>query len=42
MVGARAMPESQSFLERTFGLSKNGTNVRIEFIAGLTTFLTMV
>jgi len=42
MVGARAMPESQSFLERTFGLSKNGTNVRTEFIAGLTTFLTMV
>ncbi len=36
------MPESQSFLERTFGLSKNGTNVRTEFIAGLTTFLTMV
>ena len=42
MVGARAMPESQSYLERTFGLSKNGTNVRTEFIAGLTTFLTMV
>jgi AGZA family xanthine/uracil permease-like MFS transporter len=36
------MPESQSYLERTFGLSKNGTNVRTEFIAGLTTFLTMV
>ena len=36
------MPENQSFLERTFGLSKNGTNVRTEFIAGLTTFLTMV
>src|SRR5262245_36112591 len=36
------MPESQSFLERTFGLSKHGTSVRTEFIAGLTTFLTMV
>jgi hypothetical protein len=40
--GGTGMPESQSFLERTFGLSKNGTNVRTEFIAGLTTFLTMV
>jgi adenine/guanine/hypoxanthine permease len=36
------MPESQSFLERTFELSKYSTNVRTEFIAGLTTFLTMV
>ena len=36
------MPESRSFLERTFGLSENRTNVRTEFIAGLTTFLTMV
>src|ERR1700758_152823 len=30
------------FLERYFGLSAQGTNVRTEFIAGLTTFLTMV
>src|SRR3954471_20681728 len=36
------MPESRSFLERTFGLSEQRTNVRTEFIAGLTTFLTMV
>ena len=40
--GARAMPERQPFLERTFGLSKYSTSVRTEFIAGLTTFLTMV
>src|ERR1700754_4023020 len=30
------------FLDRYFGLTENGTNVRTEFIAGLTTFLTMV
>jgi AGZA family xanthine/uracil permease-like MFS transporter len=29
-------------LDRLFGLSKSGSNVRTEFIAGLTTFLTMV
>src|SRR5262245_24834573 len=29
-------------LERYFGLSKQGTDVRTEFIAGVTTFLTMV
>src|SRR5947209_18939375 len=28
-------------LERTFGLSQHGTNIRTEFIAGATTFLTM-
>ena len=32
----------QSFLDRYFGLTASGTNVRTEFIAGLTTFLTMV
>src|SRR5215475_1946106 len=38
-----AMAEQQtSFLERQFGLEKHGTTVRTEFIAGLTTFLTMV
>src|SRR5258705_1793542 len=42
MVGARAMPESRSFLDRTFGLSEHSTNVWTEFIAGLATFLTMV
>ncbi|MGE5534449.1 MAG: NCS2 family permease, partial [Acidobacteriota bacterium] len=31
-----------SFLERQFRLAENGTSVRTEFIAGLTTFLTMV
>src|ERR687887_2555172 len=36
------MPESRSRLDRTFGLSEHSTNVRTEFIAGLTTFLTMV
>src|SRR6202007_933560 len=30
------------FLDRTFGLSDHSTNVWTEFIAGLTTFLTMV
>lgn len=37
------MAEQQAgFLERRFELSAHGTNVRTEFIAGLTTFLTMV
>jgi AGZA family xanthine/uracil permease-like MFS transporter len=31
-----------AFLERRFELSAHGTNLRTEFIAGLTTFLTMV
>src|SRR4051812_12606327 len=37
------MAEQQpGFLERQFGLKQHRTNVRTEFIAGLTTFLTMV
>src|SRR5713226_5147319 len=36
------MPETRSFLDRTFGLSEHSTHVWTEFIAGLTTFLTMV
>jgi AGZA family xanthine/uracil permease-like MFS transporter len=32
----------EGMLDRYFGLRKNGTSVRTEFIAGLTTFLTMV
>src|SRR5215467_2947686 len=32
----------KTFLERQFGLAAAGTSVRTEFIAGLTTFLTMV
>jgi AGZA family xanthine/uracil permease-like MFS transporter len=39
--GSRAQ-EPQSFLNRVFGLDQSGSNVRTEFIAGLTTFLTMV
>src|SRR3990172_11169970 len=31
-----------TFLDRYFGLTQHGTNVRTEFIAGVTTFLTMV
>jgi AGZA family xanthine/uracil permease-like MFS transporter len=30
------------FLERRFGLAANGTTLRTEFVAGVTTFLTMV
>src|SRR6188474_3953497 len=30
------------FLERQFGLREHGTDVRTEFIAGVTTFLTMI
>jgi AGZA family xanthine/uracil permease-like MFS transporter len=40
-----AKKESGGFertLDKYFGLRKNGTSVRTEFIAGLTTFLTMV
>ena len=37
-----AAKDSGGFLERQFRLSENGTNVRTELIAGLTTFLTMV
>src|SRR3954447_12535101 len=38
-----AKPASERpFLDRHFGLTENGTDVRTEFIAGITTFLTMV
>lgn len=30
-----------SAVERLFGLKKNGTTVRLEIIAGITTFMTM-
>ena len=33
---------AQSWLERYFALAQHGTNIRTEFVAGLTTFLTMV
>ena len=29
------------FLDRYFGLARNGTDIRTEMVAGLTTFLTM-
>src|SRR3977135_2878494 len=32
----------RSFVDRYFGLTKSGTNIRTELIAGITTFLTMV
>jgi AGZA family xanthine/uracil permease-like MFS transporter len=35
------MSDTNSFLERTFKLVQNGTDVRTECIAGVTTFLTM-
>jgi AGZA family xanthine/uracil permease-like MFS transporter len=35
-------PRPGGLLERTFGLTQSGTSVRTEFIAGLTTFLTMI
>jgi adenine/guanine/hypoxanthine permease len=37
-----ATQKLQSGLDRLFGLSKSGSNLRTEFVAGLTTFLTMV
>src|SRR5213078_1054474 len=44
--GAAAMSDTASgsggFLERQFRLRENGTDARTEFIAGATTFLTMV
>lgn len=38
----RPETSSDAFLDRRFALTENGTSVRTEFIAGLTTFLTMV
>ena len=35
-------PVPGGFLERQFHLKNNGTDVRTEFVAGATTFLTMV
>src|SRR3954471_20998954 len=32
----------RSFVDRYFGLTESGTNIRTELIAGITTFLTMV
>ena len=33
--------ETKGFLDRQFGLTANGTDARTEFVAGVTTFLTM-
>jgi len=41
-MGERTETSSDTFLDRQFALTENGTSVRTEFIAGLTTFLTMV
>src|SRR5438874_4158117 len=42
MTDATKPSGSGSFLERQFRLRENGTDIRTEFIAGATTFLTMV
>ncbi|MBV9954283.1 MAG: NCS2 family permease, partial [Pseudolabrys sp.] len=39
---AERQPGYEVWLDRFFDLRRNGTNVRTELIAGLTTFLTMV
>ncbi len=36
-----ANTQQEGFLERTFKLKENGTNVRTEVLAGITTFMTM-
>jgi AGZA family xanthine/uracil permease-like MFS transporter len=42
MTQAGTSSKSQSAIERYFGLAEQGTTVRTEIVAGLTTFLTMV
>jgi AGZA family xanthine/uracil permease-like MFS transporter len=42
MTDTRTPAGERPFLDRYFQLSENGTDVRTEFIAGVTTFLTMV
>lgn len=39
--GPNQLAPDSSFLERTFKLRENGTNVRTEIMAGITTFITM-
>ena len=41
-VGKSRAQRPQSAFERLFGLERAGSNLRTEFVAGLTTFLTMV
>ena len=42
MTDATKPAGERSLLDRYFGLTESGTSVRVEFVAGLTTFLTMV
>src|SRR5262245_19118384 len=42
MTDATKPASEPAFLDRYFGLSESGSDVRTEFIAGITTFLTMV
>src|SRR5580704_2178510 len=42
MPDATKPSSERAFLDRYFGLSESGSDVRTEFIAGITTFLTMV
>jgi adenine/guanine/hypoxanthine permease len=42
MDSAAGLQKPQSVLDRLFDLGKSGSNLRTEFVAGLTTFLTMV
>ena len=39
---SKSEPQIAAVLERYFGLAEQGTDIRTEFIAGVTTFLTMV
>lgn len=41
MLGGEIMNSNTSFLERTFSLSERKTDAKTEFLAGLTTFMTM-
>jgi AGZA family xanthine/uracil permease-like MFS transporter len=41
MIEPAEFRQSQSLLDRAFGLAQHGTSIRTEVIAGLTTFLTM-
>jgi xanthine/uracil/vitamin C permease (AzgA family) len=41
-VAANDKASAPRVLDHVFGLSKSGSNLRTEFVAGLTTFLTMV
>src|SRR6266446_5715018 len=42
MTDATKPSSERAFLDRYFGLTESGSDVRTEFIAGITTFLTMV